>query len=515
MRRASALIAVVATLTSPPVTAAESTDWLARLDIASLSGGSEAERRRAVASWKERLAELEDSGVDGDLDRLLLASHLKSSLYEAETLQPHARQPASYLILESAERLGRRPCGSPSSLVNRALEEIASLPERLDNARLNLERPPRIWVEDTIEAADYASQLLEQLSTHLCDPAPELDRATSEARAAVESFSGWLRETLLSRAGGALGWSGDELEQLARRRELLADYELDRALALLENEVTRQRGAHGDATAQDPEVALESWSSVLAQATTESAAIAGRLGASAAAGLPPADRDAEAWLDLSVPMPRLRFWAVSTVRPAPLAPPIRGAAALDAQALFTPSWVRVEVLRSWLDESTTLASRRSVADDPIRSRLVSDCLRGARLLYLEGLALEGGYLGALSEIEQTRTLATVSRRRLWEAQRGIAQIQLARGELDLDEAVDQFQEALGVTRSLAEAAVRAASASLSPPACELWGERLILDLRRELLESERSLDELHEALWSYGEIPLGLLRRQVGLARSR
>jgi hypothetical protein len=157
----------------------------------------------------------------------------------------------------------------------------------------------------------------------------------------------------------------------------------------------------------------------------------------------------------------------------------------------------------------TGASRQAVSERPIRRLIRSDCLRAARLLYLEGRLTEGGYFSTLSEPERAAAETTVSWRRLWEAELAIVRIRLARGEIDLGDAVGALEEEVGLPRPLAAAVLRAASASRLSPACGLWGERSILELRQAFRKANRPLEALHEALWRFGELPFWAIREQL------
>ena len=100
--------------------------------------------------------------------------------------------------------------------------------------------------------------------------------------------------------------------------------------------------------------------------------------------------------------------------------------------------------------------------------------------------------------------------RMWRVQRILTKLEMAKGEMTFDQAVDAYVDKIGMSRENAFIEVQRDSQNPSPPAREIVGEREILELRAEYrrrMGEHYRMKDFHEALLRYGELPLPTIRR--------
>lgn len=504
MRTPATVVLFALVLPGSPALAADLAEMARRADSVAARGGGATEWGAAVEAWKELLAELEESSVL--LEERLLRGYLEAMVHEGEALRPFELLPSSYLGLPAAEQLSSRPCGHSGVQVARVLAELAAVPRRLESARRDLRNPPRAWTDDAIQRAAADAALLEAVDDHGCDDDPaaqrELHEAAGRSQAALERFEAWLRGTLAPRSHAFPSWRPESLELFARTREGLGDYDLDRALRLAEAEATVQERRLGEISPL-PTAPFVGWGAALTAADSEARALEAWLTTRGRQGLPYAELEPRARLRHVAPFPRVAFEGAP---PDGWAAPLGELSLLEAEQLLSPTWLRLDATRAWLDALVFSGGAGAASEDPIRRVTASECTRAASLLYLERWLFEAGYFSESSDrsVEQAFGL-----RRLLEAQRAIVRIRLARREIDLEDAAELLYRRVGLPVVLARAEARVAGSSLLPPACGLWGERAILELREELARAGRPLAELHRALWAAGPRPLWALSEGV------
>lgn len=104
---------------------------------------------------------------------------------------------------------------------------------------------------------------------------------------------------------------------------------------------------------------------------------------------------------------------------------------------------------------------------------------------------------------------------LWRALRVLLDVGLHTRGMTFEQAVDQIVATFGVERSNAEAEVRRYCAWPAYQICYAVGRREILSLRDDFkLAKGRAytLNAFHEAIFSYGALPVSLIRWGLGLA---
>lgn len=175
-------------------------------------------------------------GLDDQVDYDLLVAHVRTRLFEMETLRLHEVNPASVFALEQTNRLFLRPGALPDSAVQQAVGELRRLPALLSRAKQNLKNPARTWTENGIYQAYYARLLLREYVPKAVVDSQEVKRelvtAAGEALAAVEDFERWLKTDLLPRSTRSPAWKPEEIEFYQFVHEQLDEYGIDEMLRI-------------------------------------------------------------------------------------------------------------------------------------------------------------------------------------------------------------------------------------------------------------------------------------------
>ena len=104
---------------------------------------------------------------------------------------------------------------------------------------------------------------------------------------------------------------------------------------------------------------------------------------------------------------------------------------------------------------------------------------------------------------------------LWRAMRVLLDVGLHTRGMTFDEAVGLLVSTFGVERENAEAEVRRYCASPAYQICYAVGRRELLSLREDFKQAKGrafTLSGFHEAILSYGALPIPLIRWGLGLA---
>jgi uncharacterized protein (DUF885 family) len=177
---------------------------------------------------------------------------------------------------------------------------------------------------------------------------------------------------------------------------------------------------------------------------------------------------------------------------------------------YNPYWTHVISYHEWLGHNVQRAVALEHVSRPMRRRYQSIYLSQAWSFYLEKLLEDEGYYEAvLPHAEVLKTRMARLQMRMWRIQRILTKLRMAKGQMSFDEAVAAYVEKIGMEPTNAFIEVQRDSQSPSPPGREIIGERIILEMRGEYqrrLGDHYSMREFHEALLSYGELPLPTIR---------
>ena len=548
MRMRGVVLASTVFLSTAAMAAQSSTDALAdlvrqvdELKIETRSSEEYGETSKAYRKLSDRLAALdrEDLTDDDAIDAQLLEAHLETRLFELEELRLHEVVPADYLALSKTSSLLLRPCSQPDKAVAGARDELLRLPEILNNARANLKRPARTWTENAIYTSYYAEKMLEEMLPTVCVDDADLKQgflaAGGEALVAVREFSSWLESDLLPRSDRSPSWLPEEIEFYQFIHEGLDEYGVDEMLRIAEaDEATTWAEMEVLAARIHPSGDLRIVWELMKEEAPPWPEVR-----------PMAERYvvlADAWLrgpgSHIVDIPEEFDYGVQTTSPmgrrilsfggASYGPTIAGRISgyyvltpledrlTDEERLsrlksYNPYWTHVISYHEWVGHNVQRAIAEEHLERPMRRLYQSIYLSQAWSFYLEKLFEDEGYYEAvLPHMEALKTRMARLQMRMWRVQRILTKLRMAKGEMSFDEAVAAYVEKIGMEPTNAFIEVQRDSQNPSPPGREIIGEMVILEMREEYQRrfgEHYSMKNFHEALLSYGELPLPMIRR--------
>jgi hypothetical protein len=498
---------------------------------------------QAAASYRDLLADLQqidldELGADDRVDARLLEADLRTHLFEIEELRLFELIPVSYLALSATNSLFVRPCSQPDKVVAGARDELERLPKILGHARENLTRPARVWTENAIYTCYYAQLMLEEMLSTVCvddpDLGQELVKAGSKANRAVARYSKGLESDLLARSDRDPSWRPEEVEFYQFTHEGLEDYgveEMIRIAAEEESETLSQMEAlarrihpSGDLATVWELMKSEAppWPEVFPMAERYVAMADGWLRGpgSSVVEIPKAF---DYGVQITAPMGRriLSFGGASygpTLAGrisgyyvlTPLEDRLTDEEKLSRIKAYNPYWTHVISYHEWVGHNVQRAIALKHVSRPMRQRYRSIYLSQAWSFYLEKLLEDEGYFEAvLPHAEALKTRMARLQMRMWRIQRILTKLRMATGEMSFDQAVNAYVEKIGMEPANAYIEVQRDSQNPSPPGREIIGEKVILEMRDEYKRrfgEHFSLRDFHEALLSYGELPLPTIR---------
>ncbi|MFL6281560.1 MAG: DUF885 family protein [Pyrinomonadaceae bacterium] len=180
-------------------------------------------------------------------DFLVLQSHARARLLELEDVRMWRRDPGLYVCLASSaiDNILKRAYAPVEQRLPAVLARERQIPRLLDEARANLDNPPRIYTETAlIEAAGSVAffervvpQMFERAGGSRLDAArrAEFHTANDSALAALRSFREWLERDLLPRSNGDFAIGAENF-----RKKLLYEEMIDTPTATLLRDGERQ-----------------------------------------------------------------------------------------------------------------------------------------------------------------------------------------------------------------------------------------------------------------------------------
>jgi len=541
------ILLVTAAYVAAPVTASSADDpALARLIDRALAVStptrSTVEYAQAAAAYRAIRGDLERFHparvtLEDEVDADLLRSFLDVQIHEIETVRLHELAPASYFALRVTDSLFVRPCSRTDRTVRLAVQELRQLPAILASAKANLKVPARVWTENALAEADNAVVLLGDELPTACvdDPALKVELLSEGQRAlqAVKMYRAWLKEVLLPRSTRSPAWAPELMDVYQREREQRDGYTLDKMLQVAEGEevacreqmaaLARRIHPSGDLRRvwETMKEAAPPWEEVLPQARDDV-------------------RRATEWLakpgNAVVTIPGTLDWGVQVTSPLyrrsysfggscqghnmagrrsgyyVLTPPEQGLTPEERTSMlkgYNPYWMHVISYHEWLGHVVHFAIDEDLVTRPMRQAGEAN-LTQAWAFYLEKLLEDKGYFETLPYAERLKTQMARLQMRMWRVQRILTKLRMARGEMTFEQAVDAYVNEIGMERRAAFIEVQRDSQGPQPPGAEIIGELQLISLRDEYqrrMGEHYSLQQFHDALLRYGQLPFKQIRR--------
>lgn len=199
----------------------------------------------------------------------LIGAHARANLLEIEGREVWRREPHRYvnLITAGADRVLRHPTASADEKLQLFLRRSNETKRLLNEARGNLDAPPRVFTEAGIADARLAARFFRDTVPQLFGRAggagmsasrrADFDRANREVARDLRLFAEWLEQNLLPRSTGKIGAGADvlrgmlrvegietSLDELARRGEVELRAVQDR-MRIIAEDVAPGRGVAG------------------------------------------------------------------------------------------------------------------------------------------------------------------------------------------------------------------------------------------------------------------------------
>ncbi|HEX7126791.1 MAG TPA: DUF885 domain-containing protein [Thermodesulfobacteriota bacterium] len=502
-----------------------------------------AARQRA---WLARLADIDRAALptEARLDHAVLTGYLEAAIDAYEHVRAWQKDPSGYAstALYGVFPLALRTFAPAEARAEAAASRLAQVRRFLDQARANLERAtggrvsPRVFTETAIEVvrggqaffAEVVPRLAEPLASHTLKR--QLLEANADAMAAFADYLEWLRSVHLPRSTGSFA-IGREAFDLKLRTEHGLPYDADQ-LAAIGREAMEQteRSLAALARTIDPN---RSWMEQVEALKRDHPTAAGLLDAYRAemararafvvehglVTLPP-DESLEVIETPVFERPLVPYAAM--MPPAPFDAEQKSlfyVTPVDATRPEAEQWEQLKGHSTHAIPVTALheaypghhlqISRANRIASKVRRVLSTPVFVEGWALYCEEMMYEAGYYpDPRVRLFQLKDL-------LWRACRVVIDVGLHCSGMTPAEAVDLLVTRAHLERANAEAEVRRYCATPTQPMSYLIGRREILALRdayRDRGGKPFALGAFHDAILSYGSIPVGLIREAI-LAR--
>ena len=210
------------------------------------SVAAEVRRLRGVLAELARVPEWRLS-PDARYDFLVLQSHAAAQLLELEDVRMWRRNPNVYnqLVSSGVDNILKRNYAPIEQRLPAVLARERQIARLLEEARANLENPPRVYTETAIAQVAGSVDFFERVVPQMFERAggsqlnaarrAEFHAANDQAVAALRGFREWLERDLLPRSTGDFALGAENF-----RRKLLYEEMVDTPLAALLREGERQ-----------------------------------------------------------------------------------------------------------------------------------------------------------------------------------------------------------------------------------------------------------------------------------
>lgn len=198
---------------------------------------------RAIAQFKKALEAIDPQGLTqtSRLDREVLLHSLDSRRIRNDEIRGWAKNPDNYSsgITGAAFVIISRDYAPAAERLKSLIAREKAMPAVLQEARRNLDNPPRIYTEIAIDQLDgnqgfFRTTVVEAFAD-VKDPAllAEFKQANDAVIAALGDYKAWLQKDLLPRSNGSYAWGADVYRRMLMANEMI-DTPLDVLLAKAE-----------------------------------------------------------------------------------------------------------------------------------------------------------------------------------------------------------------------------------------------------------------------------------------
>jgi len=174
------------------------------------------------------------------IDYQILKNQIESSYFSLDTLRGYEWSPLRYNPGGAIYSLIARDFAPLAERMNSVMARLAAIPRRLEQAKANVNNPPKVFTETAIrQIKGTISMIRDDLNAQL-DSVPEIKEqfhdVQAKAVAALEDYSNWLEKDLLPRSNGDFR-IGDEKYRSKLRYTLESDFSKEKILEIAEKDL--------------------------------------------------------------------------------------------------------------------------------------------------------------------------------------------------------------------------------------------------------------------------------------
>jgi uncharacterized protein (DUF885 family) len=174
---------------------------------------------------REALKKFDDvsqlSGAN-QVDVRILRDNIDNEIFDLEELKESEWNPLTYnqSLANSLYLLVARDFDSPEKRVPNLRKRMEAIPRIIDQAKANLQHPPRVHTETAIEQTQGAISLVREGLGPLLDRAPQMKKDLAplqeKTAKALEDYKTWLQDDLLKRSDGDFRIGPDKFRKKLR-----------------------------------------------------------------------------------------------------------------------------------------------------------------------------------------------------------------------------------------------------------------------------------------------------------
>ena len=502
------------------------------------------EYSEAVTRYREILSsaqslDYETLNLDDQVDYDLLISHIKTKIFEYDTIKLYTLHPVSYYVLGRTNSLFTRSGAIADKGVKEAIKELDRLPEILSNAKDNLKNPAKVWTQNAIYQAYYAGVLLNDSIPMARVDDPKLKRqliqSANKASKSVKNFENWLEKDLLKKSKRSPRWKPEEIEFYQFTHEHLDEFGVEAMLEIaLNDEIVTRKEMESLAKLIHPSGDLKTvwekmkdeappWQGVLPMAQSF-VDIASSWLINEGDHVVTIPTYVDYGARITAPMGRRALsFGGATIGPTvaqrqsgyyiitPLEDRLSKKEKASRIRSYNPYWTNVISYHEWLGHNVQKAAANENVKRKMRQLFRSAYFSQSWSFYLEKLLEDEGFFNDRFDYQSSlkHRMARLQMR-MWRIQRIITKLKMAKGEMSFDQAVKDYINKIGMEPTNAFIEVQRDSQTPSPPGREIIGEIVILQLREEYkrrLGSHYSLKRFNDNLLTYGDLPFKHIRR--------
>jgi uncharacterized protein (DUF885 family) len=178
----------------------------------------------AQKEFRGKLSAIDGSRLTGanNVDFRILKENIDYKIFQAEELKEPVWNPLVYMqsLANSLYLLVARDFAPPEKRIPNLRQRMEAILRAIDQAKANLQHPPRVHTETAIEQTQGAISLVRQGLAPLLDRAPQMKKELAplqeKTAAALEDYKKWLQNDLLPRSDGDFRIGADKFRKKLR-----------------------------------------------------------------------------------------------------------------------------------------------------------------------------------------------------------------------------------------------------------------------------------------------------------